>query len=142
MSKLTKISRSDCDPIRKDLNDAIASVLAKYGLSGRFANATYTDTSESFNKVELSVEGALSRKEQTELDNLKMWMRSKFDKSETEVEALIDRTFPFQDMEVKFTGFSYRSPKRPLKFQDIKSGIGYSTTESFMRQVLHNAIAS
>ena len=51
MSKLTKISRSDCDPIRKDLNDAIASVLAKYGLSGRFANATYTDTSVSFNKV-------------------------------------------------------------------------------------------
>ena len=142
MSKLTKISRSDCDPIRKDLNDAIASVLAKYGLSGRFANATYTDTSVSFNKVELSIEGALSRKEQTELDNLKMWMQGKLGKSETEVEALLDRTFPFEDMEIKFTGFSYRSPKRPLKFQDINTGLGYATSESFMREVLHNAIAA
>ena len=142
MSKLTNISRSDCDPIRKDLNEAIASVLAKYGLKGGFRNATYDHNSLSFNKVEFNIEGSLSRKEQTELDNLKLFMRTKLDKSETEIDALLDRTFIVEGMKIKFIGFSYRSPKRPLKFRDINTGQAYSSCESLLRKTLHNYIAA
>ena len=105
MSKLTNISRSDCDPIRRDLNEAIASVLAKYGLKGGFRNATYDHNSLSFNKVEFNIEGSLSRKEKTELENLRLFMRTSLDKSDPEIDVLLDRTYEVDGMDVKFTGF-------------------------------------
>ena len=139
MFKLTQITKSDCDPVRKALNEAISPVLEQFGLEGGFRNCNFDTQSMAFSKIELSLVGGLTRKEKQEQDNLEFWLAH----SEGLDKKALDAVYTIQDgskrINVKFIGMSSRSGSKPFRFVEVATNDRYSCGEAMVLKTIRGA---
>lgn len=136
---LTKITKKDCDPIRKALNGAIAPVLEQFGLEGGFRNCNFDTQTIAFSKIELTMLGGLTRAEMQEQENLEFWLAH----SEGLDKKVLDTVYTIQDgskrINVKFVGMSSRRGSKPFRFVEVDTNDRYSCGEAMVLKTIRGA---
>ena len=126
---ITAFDKTNLPMLRSEINAALASIGAKYGISLQAGNASFKSDVATFKlMVAVGNKTTADVRDDKMAEALKLYWPSIRDTNQS-----IDDTFMMSNMKFKVVGYNTRGRTAPVIVQDIKNGKQYKITVAQLR---------